>query len=168
MGRCVPAVLVVRLFLAADCPKGDPQRLQGIRAAVSIGNASAAYIREANARMAVEGQRFTLTSWHRVAVKGTIKLDPTKTPKEYDSVHDDGKHLKGVYELEGDKLRLCIAAPGADRPNAFETKRGDPLTLVTYERPTNEDPLHPSERWWVVQTGDLCHPLHRERPETWR
>src|SRR5262249_35156758 len=63
-------------------------------------------------------------------------------PKHYDSTHADGKRLKGIYEFDGDKLRLCIAAPGVDRPTAFAKKPGDRLTIVTYERDTTRP--HPS------------------------
>lgn len=50
-------------------------------------------------------------------------LDATKTPRQIDITPqeggDKGKTLKGIYELDGDKLKLCIAGEG-DRPTNFQ------------------------------------------------
>jgi uncharacterized protein (TIGR03067 family) len=58
-----------------------------------------------------------------------ITVDPKKDPKTIDNLHESGdqkgKKQYGVYKLEGDKLTVCITAPGraeADRPKDFNTK----------------------------------------------
>jgi hypothetical protein len=41
----------------------------------------------------------------------------------------------GIYELEGDKLRICFAKPGAkERPTRIETKPDSGQSLTVYKR----------------------------------
>jgi len=69
---------------------------------------------------------------------GTSAIDPTKKPKEIDfkySQDGDEKVLKGIYELDGEKFKVCYGSPGADkRPSGFEAKAGSGLTLTVYEK----------------------------------
>src|SRR5262249_8300440 len=55
--------------------------------------------------------------------------DPAGSPKTIEYVHtaggSKGKTQYGIYEFEGDLLKICAAAPGADRPSEFESKPGD-------------------------------------------
>jgi uncharacterized protein (TIGR03067 family) len=68
--------------------------------------------------------------------KATFSLDSTKTPKQIDIVSqgpNDGKEpvsFKGIYELEGNTLRICKAIPGEARPTEFTAKIG----IVTLRR----------------------------------
>lgn len=54
---------------------------------------------------------------------GAHKLDPSQSPKTIDVTDDrgpyKGKTCKGIYELEGDRMRVAFAAPGEDRPKEF-------------------------------------------------
>jgi uncharacterized protein (TIGR03067 family) len=76
-------------------------------------------------------------------------LDPSKSPKEISLTYTapDGRRLtvRGIYELAGDRLRLCLGSPPviqkdgkvdwveSVRPVAFEVKHG---VLITYSRAT--------------------------------
>lgn len=62
-------------------------------------------------------------------------LDPTATPKRFDLLRP-GKDEKaeGVYKLDGDKLSLCYAEPGAARPDKLESKAGARVFLLELER----------------------------------
>jgi uncharacterized protein (TIGR03067 family) len=58
---------------------------------------------------------------------GTFKLDSSKKPKTVDfeikSGNDKGKKQPGIYELEGDTFKLCLAFPGGtDRPKELAAK----------------------------------------------
>src|SRR5262245_26427939 len=56
------------------------------------------------------------------------KVDATNRPHQIDmtcaSGKDKGKTVKGIYELNGDELKICFAQPGDERPAAFSTRPG--------------------------------------------
>jgi uncharacterized protein (TIGR03067 family) len=43
-------------------------------------------------------------------------------------------HTKAIYQVAGDTLTYCIAAPGQPRPTDFATAPGDGRTLVVLAR----------------------------------
>src|SRR5262249_4506728 len=68
---------------------------------------------------------------------GKVKLDPTKSPKEMDIVADtpDGEvKLKGIYQIKGDSLKMCIDQKGGKRPTNFTTKAGTGQILIVLKR----------------------------------
>jgi uncharacterized protein (TIGR03067 family) len=71
---------------------------------------------------------------------GTIRIDPTKKPKTLDATQtsegpDKGKTFLGIYELQGDTLKVCSAAPaGKDRPTEFSSRPGSGHFLRVYKR----------------------------------
>lgn len=71
-------------------------------------------------------------------MKATYTTDASADPKTIDFVHtagaSAGRRQLGIYELEGDVLRLCFAAPGAPRPADFESRPGDGRTFAVWKR----------------------------------
>lgn len=69
---------------------------------------------------------------------GTVKCDPTKSPKTMDITGtkgpNEGKTFMTIYELKGDELRVCYDLSGKSRPTEFATKPDTQLFLVTYRR----------------------------------
>ena len=67
---------------------------------------------------------------------GTFKIDPNKTPAQIDVTlgygPDKGKTFEGIYQLDGDQLKLCVRDKGAGRPVEF--KGGEGLLFVTLKR----------------------------------
>jgi RNA polymerase sigma factor (sigma-70 family) len=65
----------------------------------------------------------------------TFTLDSSKRPKEIDLVMPaDRSTWKGIYELKGDELKICTAAPNEGRPTAFETRAGKMIMLIQLKR----------------------------------
>lgn len=71
--------------------------------------------------------------------KGTITLDPSKSPKHIDLTTEPkgpfkGRKLPGVYELKDGKLVVCLDSEAKSRPTAFEAKEKTTLMLLTFKR----------------------------------
>ncbi len=67
---------------------------------------------------------------------GAIKIDPTKKPKTLDATQESdgdlkGKTLPGIYELDGDTLKICS---GKERPTQFSSAPGSSSFLRIYKR----------------------------------
>lgn len=84
--------------------------------------------------------------------RGDFNLDPQTRPKEITltliegrpkdakvalSKGYKGKQRLGIYALEGDELKLCLAADGQPRPKSFSTRVGDGLTLAVFRHQSN-------------------------------
>jgi uncharacterized protein (TIGR03067 family) len=67
-----------------------------------------------------------------------FKINPAAKPKEIDLTlggsEDKGTKLKGIYQLDGDQLKLCVNIAGANRPSKFDTKDDAECILVTLKR----------------------------------
>jgi RNA polymerase sigma factor (sigma-70 family) len=67
-----------------------------------------------------------------------FELDPSQKPKKIDLIADGepkGVSGPGVYELEGDSLRVCFPGqPDQERPTKLESKEGENYLLLTYKR----------------------------------
>jgi uncharacterized protein (TIGR03067 family) len=48
-------------------------------------------------------------------------LDPSTSPKSIDST-EHGRTKKGIYDLQGDTLRICFAEQTYDRPTKFDSQ----------------------------------------------
>jgi RNA polymerase sigma factor (sigma-70 family) len=136
---------------AADTPKKetvktDKERIQGtwhmVSAEVDGVPAPFAGKPEEDAKMLAV---FAGDKWTTGFFKGegfTFKLDSDKKPKAIDlqPAEDAKKTLLGIYELDGDDLKICICtadliAPGKqERPAAFATKEGSNTMLVVLKR----------------------------------
>lgn len=63
--------------------------------------------------------------------KLTFSIDPSKKPKQMDwNPPKDEQEEKSlcIYELDGDKLKVCIANPGDNRPTEFKSVDGPQAT----------------------------------------
>jgi len=73
------------------------------------------------------GKKYEQKRGDQLMEAGTQDLDPSKTPKLMDVTVTDGetkgKKQLAIYEIDGDKCRLCFAQhDSTDRPTKFETK----------------------------------------------
>lgn len=82
-----------------------------------------------------EGKNITFTKDGQ-AKKGTFTLNPVGKPKEIDiKPSDENKTFEGIYQLEKDKLKICMAPDSGDgRPGEFALKDGKNYVLITLER----------------------------------
>jgi uncharacterized protein (TIGR03067 family) len=68
--------------------------------------------------------------------KGTIQIDARTKPAQIDVKPGDGAEagltFPGIYEVDGDTLKLCVREKGQGRPTEF--KGGEGLLFVTMKR----------------------------------
>jgi uncharacterized protein (TIGR03067 family) len=138
-------LLTVALLLAADAAPKDPSQkdldlMQGDWQAVSMvvdgttlpPDDAGAYFRT------VKKDQYTIFRYDKPISKGTLRLDPTKSPKTFDAriAGPGGKELValGIYEIDKDNLKVCTARPGKERPKAFESPAGSELSLSVWVR----------------------------------
>ena len=76
-------------------------------------------------RVAKDGET-AITIGGQPFFKAKYTIDPTKKPKAIDYIMTEGvtkgKTQLGIYELSGDTIKFCFAAPGKDRPTEFSAK----------------------------------------------
>ena len=86
-------------------------------------------------RIVFEGQKHTVYFGDKKVVHQIpFELDPTTMPKSVTDTLPDGRTIKGIYEIDGDTLRSCVAGPGKDRPSEFSAKEGTKQTLRVFKR----------------------------------
>ncbi len=96
------------------------------------------------------GEKLLTKSLQGTVIQSEVKLDEKAKPKTLDVTPIDGpegekgKTFKGIYELTGDDLRLCMAGPGLDRPTELKTKEGVHILLFTLKRVKKEKPETPA------------------------
>jgi len=66
-------------------------------------------------------------------LKGTVKLDPSKSPKAADwAIDGTDMVVPGIYEVDGDTFKHCFAM--TERPKAFESKEGSGVNYSVLKR----------------------------------
>jgi uncharacterized protein (TIGR03067 family) len=142
--RIITAVFVVVVLggsiSAQDDTKKEMAKLEGEWSMVS-GNASGQSLPEeavkSGKRVCKDGET-TITISGRVYFKAKVTIDSTKKLKAIDYEMTEGPtkgktHL-GIYELDGDTVKFCFAAPGKDRPTDFTAKEGSERTLSVWKK----------------------------------
>ena len=145
MKRTSILLLVLVFASGAEGPKDDAaakdlKRMEGDWAAVSIEvDGMKIPVEDAMALFrSVKGDQYTVSRYRKVVGKGTIRLDATKKPRAIDALpagaSGEGKSLLGIYEFDGNKLKLCFARPGVARPTEFSAKEDSGHTLTVWQR----------------------------------
>jgi uncharacterized protein (TIGR03067 family) len=90
----------------------------------------------AKLKITIEGDKLITTKDSGEQEKNAFKLDASKKLPTIDVTPQtgpaEGQTLQGIYALEGDTLKMCLALPGVDRPAAFAA--GDMRVLITLKR----------------------------------
>jgi uncharacterized protein (TIGR03067 family) len=91
----------------------------------------------ADARITIKGSRFTSTGMGG-AYEGTLELDTSASPPRLDMKFDAGPEKGntnlGIYQLEGDTWKLCLATRGTVRPASFASTPGSGFAVETLVR----------------------------------
>jgi uncharacterized protein (TIGR03067 family) len=81
--------------------------------------------------------RYTVKKGDEVIQVGTQKLDPSKSPKAIDVKITEGLNkgaaMLGIYEIDGDTLKVCFDEQGKKRPTEFRSP-ADSATFVNVHK----------------------------------
>jgi len=145
MRATVLAIAVLVLAGAAggqDAAKQEMTRLEGTWSMVS-GQANGVAMPEelvrGGKRAAKDGETI-ITIGGQVYFKARFRIDPSQKPGAIDYTMTEGPtkgktHL-GIYELDGDTVTFCFAAPGQQRPKELTAPAGSQRTLSVWKRDT--------------------------------
>jgi uncharacterized protein (TIGR03067 family) len=136
----IAGLVLVGAARAEDAARKEMSKLEGEWSMVS-GEANGQSMPKdsvkSGKRVAKDGET-TVTIGGQVYLKAKFSIDPTKKPRAIDYTMTEGPtkgktHL-GIYELDGDTVKFCFAAPGKDRPTDFTAKEGSERTLSVWKR----------------------------------
>jgi uncharacterized protein (TIGR03067 family) len=122
--------LVVGLGLTAcargaDAPKKAPGPLDGTWAVVEEAGGFGPK------RLIFNGETLALEFGKGEKKKAQIKLDPTAKPKRID-FHAGKDNNPGIYQLDGETLKICFTIEGQERPAEFKAGKG--VILISLKR----------------------------------
>ena len=85
-----------------------------------------------------EGDQFIVKKGNEVIQVGTEKIDPSKSPKTVDVTVTEGLSkgavMLGIYEIDGDMLKVCFDPEGKKRPTEFKTAPGSQAFFNVHKR----------------------------------
>jgi uncharacterized protein (TIGR03067 family) len=144
-------ILTTGSIMAADNPakddtsKSDLDKIRGTWLAVSLINDGKTLQDEKTpakegptTKLVYDGDKWMIKVGDKTVAKGVLKIDPSKKPKEIDILDESGmkneKTKLGIYEIDGDTYKFCLASAGKPRPTEFTSKEGSGHTLGVMKR----------------------------------
>jgi uncharacterized protein (TIGR03067 family) len=136
----VAVLILVCISAAQDDAKKEMILLEGewsMACGQANGQAMPQELVKTGRRVAKDGET-TVSIGGQVYFKAKFSIDPTQKPKAIDYTMTEGPtkgktHL-GIYELGGDTVKFCFAAPGQDRPKEFTAKEGSQRTMSVWKQ----------------------------------
>lgn len=138
------AVTAVLFLVATASPqegaKKDVDKIQGKWAVVALENDGKALPPEAlkGSTFEVKGNKYILKGGEDT-YQGALTLDQTGRPKLIDATFVDAEGKEkgkavGIYELDGDSLKICWREKGDQRPTELASKPGSGTRLIILRR----------------------------------
>ena len=117
-----------------DASKGDLDKLSGTWLTVSLVNDGKTLVDDKappkdgpTTKLVYDGNKWKIKVGDKSVASGEFTIDETKTPKEIDIMDETGKRNDktklGIYELDGDKYKYCLAQPESPGRRSSLAKR---------------------------------------------
>ena len=139
-------LLIAAVASANDGPaKDDLTKLRGTWLTVSLVNDGKTLVDEKTppkkgpaTKLVLDGNKSMIKVGDKTVATVPFKIDSTKKPKEIDFMDESGvkndKTKLGIYELDGDTYKWCLAPAGKPRPTEFTSKEGSGHSLGVSKR----------------------------------
>ena len=120
--------------------KKDAERLQGYWNVTSVEREGAPLKgKEGKLHQVIfTDKKMTVKPNQRESYDANYTLKPDQKPKAIDITYitgpDESKTFRGIYVLDGDNLKICLSAPGEDRPVELTTQKGSARTIWILKR----------------------------------
>jgi uncharacterized protein (TIGR03067 family) len=151
MKATIISVLATGALLAAGGPgEGDPsrsdlKRLGGMWLTVSLVNDGKTLVDATSppkpgpaTKLVYDGNRWLIKVGDKTVASGIFKIDSTTVPKQIDIMDGSGvkndKTKLGIFELDGDMYKFCLAPAGKPRPTEFASAAGSGHSLGVSKR----------------------------------
>jgi uncharacterized protein (TIGR03067 family) len=143
------AALVVGLVLACSWARADERenaakeeakKLEGAWMPIEMEMAGVKLPEAATKgiELVISGDHYKVTTASEGKDEGTTRYYPDQTPKAIDITGTEGpnkgKTFLAIYELDGDKLKVCYDLAGKERPKEFKTKPNTQQFLAVYRK----------------------------------
>jgi len=94
-------------------------------------------VRGVDAKLIIRGQTLTVVENKKPGESDEIVLRSDKSPKYFDvkvrSGVNAGKTCLGIYEIQGNCLKLCQTQAGRDRPTVFSSENQNNILFLEKE-----------------------------------
>jgi uncharacterized protein (TIGR03067 family) len=148
--KCFFILAAGALMAAAGASKGEPSKgdldkLRGTWVTVSLVNDGKMLVDEKappakgpTTKLVYDGTTWMIKVGDKTVASGAFRIDPTKMPREIDIMDESGvkndKTKLGIYELDGDTYKYCLAPTGKPRPTEFTSTAGSGNSLGVSKR----------------------------------
>jgi uncharacterized protein (TIGR03067 family) len=134
-----PTVIVAlgMLVLAVNSARADDQeKIQGIRTYSKMLEDGEDVPAAELAMQTIEfkGNKMIIRHGSTIDKEYEFTLNASKKPSAIDFKGPSGKTEPGIYDLDGDTLRICMAEAGRERPAKFESPVGSKVTYIVLKK----------------------------------
>ena len=141
----IGAIMATKGHGLGDPSKVDLEKLQGTWLTVTLVSDGDTVVDEKTppkpgptTKLVYDGNKWLIKVGDKAVASGIFKIDSTKKPKEIDILDDSGvkndKTKLGIFELDGDTYKFCLAPAGKPRPSEFTSKAGSGHSLGVNKR----------------------------------
>jgi uncharacterized protein (TIGR03067 family) len=150
MFRAIRIAVILALALLATCPalaraddaKDEAKKLEGDWKVVSADSGERVSDKSPGPQQVIiRGDQITLKMKDGEGPTFRFTVDPSQKPKEMDWLKKDGSGIGGIYELDGDDLKICFPLVPSERKDGERLKRPanfdakeNPVMILTVRR----------------------------------
>ncbi len=113
--------------------EGDWAMVSGVMNGIAMEASMVSWVKREN-----RGNLSTVLAGPQTMLKVTFTLDVSQSPHAIDYVTLAGPHKGktqlGIYSLKRDLLSVCMAPPGAARPDEFQSAKGDDRVFTVWKK----------------------------------